>query len=403
MLVGGVVVSVIALVAGTWALATIFQSPAQREAAASAPPPQPVFASVTKGSLADQRSYSGTVTYSDEAGYTLTASDAVRSVVTGNPAPAGRTVNSGELLTEVNTRPVFLVASPFGFFRDIGVGDEGADVRVLQQALVDRGYLGNADEKFGGQTALAVTRWYRDSGYAAPTRARESEASSGAADASGTGPDATSELDSNTPEEAVAPGAGSAPRPAIDAYVPFSELLAIPSLPATVIAAPGIGAAVGGEALDLTLGTDTLIVRFEVPASEAAEMSSGDPVTVMSDSGQVDAVVTGNEPQPPGEDGAPRPSLLTVGFETDPTALESGRGSSVTVQVQQPVVEGESLIVPTAAVVGRGEDRGVVVKRQTDGSLIEVPVTVAGSLRGATAVVSDDAEALTEGDEVRVG
>lgn len=393
----------------TWALAVMFQSPEQREANASAPLPQPIFAKVTTGVLADQRSYSGTVVYSDEAGFTLpAAADAVRSVVTGKPPSVGSAIRSGDVLTEVNTRPVFGVAAPFDFFRDIGWGQEGADVRVLQETLVTRGYLDHVDGTYGAETAHAVARWYRDAGYRAPTRQRVIEEPTAlASDAPRSTKTSDSSSSSNNPgsqDSDTGAASTTTPEPIFDAFVPVSELLAFPSLPATIITAPAVGAHVGADgAADLTLGTNTLIVRSEVPEADTAGIAPGDPVTVVSDSGQMDALVEAVLAQPPGEDGVPRPSLLTVSLGLGPAELASGRGTTVTVQVQNAVVAGESLIVPTAAVVGRGEGRGAVVKRQPDDSLLEVPVTVAGSLRGMTAVMPDQADALAEGDDVRVG
>lgn len=387
-LIVGAVVLAVALVAGTWVLATVFQSPEQREANASPPPARAVFATVTLGTLADSRSYSGTVAYSDESGFTLpTGTDAVRNVVTGKSPTVGGTLKSGDVLTEVNTRPVFVVASPFDFFRDVGFGDNGADVRVLQAALAGRGFSISVDGVYGADTGAAVSRWYRDAGYEAPTRQREQ---TGATDSTG-----SSGSDKNTTD--------SAPKPVSDAFVPVSELLAVPSLPATIVTAPAVGAHIGGETTDLTLGTDRLIVRAEVPAADTAGLAVGDPVTVVSGTGRADGTVASVEAQPEGEDGTSKPSILTVAFAADPAALAAERGKAVTIEVQNAVVAGESLIVPTAAVVSRGEGRGVVVRRQDAGSLAEVPVRVLGSLRGMTAIEPDGTNTLAEGDEVRVG
>ena len=408
LIIGGAVITAVALVGAAWGLAAIFQSPAQRAANASAPPPQPVFAAVTLGTLADQRSYPGTVIYSNEAGFALpSAADAVRSVVTGAPPSTGSTAESGDVLTEVNTRPVFAIASPFDFFRDIGFGDQGADVRVLQEALASRGYLSSADGRYGAQTAAAVANWYQDAGYRAPTRQRP------VADATSSSPDTAKDPASSDspgssgdsgPSDSDSGGAPSSAAPPLDAFVPVSELLAVPSLPATIITAPAIGAHVGVEgAVDLTLGTDPFIVRAEVSPAESAGIAPGDPVMVASGTGQVEAVVAAVEEQPPGEDGSARPSVLTVSLGTDPAVLTSGRGEEVKVQVSNAIVAEQTLMVPTAAVVGRGEGYGVVVKLQPDGSLDEVPVTVAGSLRGMTAVAPERADALAEGDDVRVG
>ncbi|GEB47284.1 hypothetical protein MTE01_32290 [Microbacterium testaceum] len=180
--------------------------------------------------------------------------------------------------------------------------------------------------------------------------------------------------------------------------------MALPSLPGVVITAPVIGAQVGGDkATDLTLGANTLVVRVELPEADAAGVAAGDVVTVVSKSGQVDAVVEAVDAQAPDENGGARPSVLRVAPKNESDALGAERGETVTVQVLNAVVSGEFLIVPTTAVVGRGEGRGVVVKRQTDGSLAEVAVTVAGSLRGMTAVAAEDAGTLSKGDDVRVG
>lgn len=398
--------AVVALVVATWVLATVFESPEQREANAAAPAPQPVFAAVTTGVLADTRSYSGTIAYSDEVGFTLPAgAEAVRSIVTGRAVTAGGTVDSGDVLTEVNTRPVFLVASPFDFFRDISFGDDGADVRVLQEALVGRGYLGSADGKYGGDTARAVAHWYRDAGYDAPTKQRpETGTDTTSTNASGTRGSSDPAAPSQSSGSETAGGTSNpVPKPVLDAFVPLSELLAVPSLPATVVTALTVGTHVAGKTTDITLGATELIVRAEAPTADTAGLAPGDPVTVLAGTDKVDGVLARVENRPAADDGTPQPSVLEVSFEKDASVLASHRGESVTVTVQDAVVAGESLIVPTAAVVGRGEKQGVVVKRQDDGSLVEVPLTVDGSLRGMTAVTPDDNAALVEGDDVRVG
>lgn len=409
---GAAVAILILLIAGTWVSATLFQSPAQREANAAAPAPQPVFAVVTKGTLSDQSAYSGIVSYSNETSLKVTPAEAGRSVVTGSPAPVGAAVSSGELLTEVNTRPVFLVASPFDFFRNVGFGDEGADVRVLQEALVERGYLDHVDESYGAQTARAVTRWYLDAGYDAPTRQRpaSSVSTSTTADPSRSvsqsgdteSPSPKSSEPSQSPVDSGRPNSNVTPQPIFDAFVPLPELLAVPSLPATIIGAPAIGAHVGGDTPDLVLGSSALIVRSTVPATEAAGIERGSPVTVVSDSGQVSGVIADIQEQAASEDAASN-SMATVSVSLDAAAVSLQRGATVTVQVTHEIIADNSLIVPTTAVVGRGVGHGVLVKRESAGTLLEVPVSVVGTLRGMTAVAPEEAGALAEGDDVRVG
>ncbi|ANG86393.1 hypothetical protein A8L33_14435 [Microbacterium aurantiacum] len=117
----------------------------------------------------------------------------------------------------------------------------------------------------------------------------------------------------------------------------------------------------------------------------------------------LEAVVTTSESQPQADDGAPTMSVITAAWDTNAGDLDADRGETVTIQVLNALISDKSLIVPTAAVVSRGEGRGVVVRRQADGTLVEVPVAVAGTFRGMTAIAPDVANRLAEGDEVRVG
>ena len=68
----------------------------------------------------------------------------------------------GDELYSVDAQAVRVVAGSMPFYRDLGEGTEGQDVRQLQEALRHLGHLRtNADGKFGAGTASAVEAWQR--------------------------------------------------------------------------------------------------------------------------------------------------------------------------------------------------------------------------------------------------
>jgi peptidoglycan hydrolase-like protein with peptidoglycan-binding domain len=311
----------------------------------------------------------------------------------------GSTVTAGAVVTEVNGRPVFAVSSAFDLYRDVGFGDEGPDVRAVQDTLVALGFLGYADGEFGAQTASAVRGWYEAAGYSAPTRVRAAAAPSAATAAAPDDDDAGQSDDEGAGDESEAPA-----KPVEDAYVPVSEVLAVSSLPAQVLVAPGVGAHVGVEGTDdLVLGAAEVVVRAEAPGAVATGIAEGDAATVLLEGEKFPGTVARIEPAEETSDGEQTPDILVVELDAPDDVPAEARGSAVTVQIVTELVAEDTLIVPSAGVVGRGGDDAVVVKKQPDGSLIEVPVTVVGTLRGMTGVTPSDADQLAEGDEIRVG
>lgn len=85
-------------------------------------------------------------------------------VVTDVPVEAGGELVTGMPLVVVSGRPVVTFVTDIPFFRDLGVGDEGADVRRLEDALADAGFLAQSDEVFDDRTAAAMTDVYRQGG-----------------------------------------------------------------------------------------------------------------------------------------------------------------------------------------------------------------------------------------------
>ena len=80
------------------------------------------------------------------------------------------TIIDGRVLAEVSGRPVITLEGPFRLYRDIGPGDSGRDVRMLQTALTRLGYRVGTDGTCGPATENALGRLYRELGYSPPTR-----------------------------------------------------------------------------------------------------------------------------------------------------------------------------------------------------------------------------------------
>ncbi|MBW9110159.1 peptidoglycan-binding domain-containing protein [Microbacterium ureisolvens] len=315
------------------------------------------------------------------------------AVVTGRPLEVGATLNDGDILTEVNGRPVFTVASPFAFYRDIGPGDSGPDVIALQTTLAHRGYGVSADGVFGARTDQAVRAWYRDSGYNAPTRAPSL-------------PDA---------DAASERGDGTA-APAEVAYVPVSELQGINSLPISVVRGIAVGDPVGVEGTsDVMLGSPEKVVVVAADPTQMADIAEGDVATIAIDSTEVEARVSGLAPRSTEEEGsvgdgdnssAEDAARATVSsFTVTPTTplVDLAPGTPVRVLITRHIVSEEALLVPVIAVTDRGAQNNVILVRRSDGSFVEVGVTVLGALDGQAAVAPDEDGAVSVGDEVKVG
>lgn len=93
-----------------------------------------------------------------------------RVVVSRAVLQAGEKLTYGSLIAEVSGRPLIAWPSIAPRYRDLAVGDAGADVRALQQVLSDLGqYRGAVDGKFGAETLKGLARLYRGVGYDVPS------------------------------------------------------------------------------------------------------------------------------------------------------------------------------------------------------------------------------------------
>jgi len=161
--IGAVTMSAIGLVASGF-----IESPLQVASQAAPPAPSVLTATVRWQVLRSTVVFGGRVS----AGKTIdvTASAPYSTViVTRMPVRTGQRVWPGDLLTEVDGRPVFALQGMLPAYRDLREGDTGPDVTQLQRALERLGYA-DFDPRgyFGESTELALALFYRHLGYAAP-------------------------------------------------------------------------------------------------------------------------------------------------------------------------------------------------------------------------------------------
>lgn len=387
--------ALVALTAG-WALATVFQSSAQRDAATAPPASTPILATVTTGKLVRETAFSGSIVAENQESLSLAVpSDALRSVVTAHPVNKGMTVTTGQVLTEVNGRPVFVVQSAFPFYRDVGVGDQGPDVASLQETLQSLGYSLDIDGSFGAQTEIAVRDWYATNHYAPATRGGEADSGASTSDPAARPQDPKAGTDSGTST----------------AFVPYSEILGVKVLPSASLSALAVGSAVGAEGeSDIVLGSTTTTVTFEAAPADLTYIAEGGEVSIEADGGVTKGVVSSIESITPGTqedaeggqpetDEPPSTSLVTV-IPSEPLQASNAKVRVVSSQV---IVDEEALLVPTIAVVDRGDTNQVVIVRRPGGEFAEVEVTVLGALDGKAAIRPSSPSSIRDGDQVRVG
>ncbi len=93
--------------------------------------------------------------------------DGSLSIVTARPPKAGQTIRAGDVVAEVSGRPLLAFPTSVPLYRDLSVGDQGNDVRQLEEILAGRELLGERpDRRATDATRQAVDRLLTQAGYA---------------------------------------------------------------------------------------------------------------------------------------------------------------------------------------------------------------------------------------------
>ena len=389
----GAIVAAIALVVGTWVLASRFQSPAQRQAAAQPPPAQPVLVDVIRADLVQQTTTLATGTRDEARTVPIPLAASGASVVTRTGIAVGGTLSSGSVLAWVNDRPILVLRGEFPLFRDIGEGDEGDDVRLLQQALVDLGYSISVDGDFGAQTAWCVKDLYSGVGSFAHTR-------------QGTRPQASATPTTTQTDADSATDHSPTPVAPTQVVVLASEVLVIPGLPAQVASVPPQGTVLTAETAKVEMSATAVSVSARVPGAVAATLTQSTAGVATLGDTSIDVRIAAIRPiqdsMSDSNASAQASTQSTVSFVAAtgsfPEEWAGHQDILFSVNLSEPVRD--VLQVPQRAIAVNASGSSSILVQQRDGSFQEVVVSELGCVAGTCAI--EDAAGVEAGSRVRV-
>ena len=151
----------------TWWVGRQIESPAEVAARTSAPAASLITVPVHRQVLRSEIITRGTVRYGSPQPVTLPKSTLKTgsSIVTIAPTK-GASLQQGDVALTVSGRPVFVLLGAQPAYRDLGIGDQGADVRQLEDALAGLGFdPGPRDGMYDARMATATAAWYRNAGW----------------------------------------------------------------------------------------------------------------------------------------------------------------------------------------------------------------------------------------------
>jgi len=384
-------------------LATVafVESPHQVAAQSAAPPSTPITAVARWQVLRYAINVQGFVRSARRV--EVTASAPFRTVtVTRLPVKPGSRVHPGQLLAEIDGRPIVLLRGRLPPYRALHEGDHGPDVAQLQQALEGLGYADfDPPGEFGQSTALALLLFYRNLGYQAPIFRRP-----GAPGPPGPPPPPPGGAG---PPADVHPGlSGSAGGPTAtgqlipSVYLPMSEVVFIPGRSALVVS---VGARVGtqpGTSPVLTLATGRPYVTGRLTAHQAARARRGIPAVITAASPPLTAA--GSVTRIGSLPASSRPTGgYSVTVSTARPLPQRMIGARVRLTLRSAVTAEPVLTVPVAAIIAARHGRPTQVVKMVAAREVRVPVVTGPTADGLVAVQAAGPGTLLPGDRVVVG
>gem|GEM_PF-1637783 len=357
------VIAAVLVVAG-WVAAEVFVSPDQRAASIAAPSQGPLTATVEFGPLSETVAITGTAMPAVKVESPLPLSG--DSVVTAAPA-IGTVVTPGSVVIEISGRPVIAYAGDYPFYRELSEGDEGGDVRQLQENLAALTSGLAVDGIFGARTSSALASLYKKLGYDAPR------------------PDAAPPADDGESVDAGAHGT---------VYFDPDEALVLEGSDLVLDEPPVLGTVLSpGAALGFRSGG--VVVVADLDTATAAVINEGDHVQLTDSngakySGNVESIVTDADSE------QDERIIARITLEAHSGLLAPDDELIAVIETEKVV--GESLLVPARAIVHR--DNGAVVFRVgPDHTSVPIRVREVGTLHGTSAIEIIDGE-LAVGDAV---
>lgn len=269
-------------------------------------------------------------------------------VVSAVPTDDAEAMDSGDVVLELEGRPLIALRMPFPLWRDIEPGDEGRDVEAVQESLADAGVFdGVVDGRYGPVTQAAVIELYERVEYPPPDR-----------------------TSSGTP-------------------LPADEILSVP--PGDLRLA--LGPTAVGDTLD---GADGPVLRTQelhlVVEDEAVANQARPGMTVLLDTGGSDRSSFTLDDR---LDESEEVSRLVLSDVTgDPPTDQTLAGELVVAST-----DGDVMAVPKAAIGASSGGTEVVEVENDDGTIGEAEVTV--GFRGDE-LVEIESDQLAAGDRVVV-
>jgi hypothetical protein len=353
----GLAIGLIAMSAVGLASVLALTSPAEVAARTAAPPPTLITAPVRWQVLRNPIVVPGMV----RAGATvsITASAPLGTlIVTRLPVRPGDRVRPGQVIAEIDGRPILLLAGRLPAYRDLHEGDTGPDVRQLQVALERLGYADfDPPGVYGPSTALALLLLYRHLGYRAPVY----------------------------PIQVVPgrPGTHHVTRPPIpSAYLPMSEVAYLPASSALVVAVHArVGHPVTGPwIIRLAVGPPyvTGVLSYDQARHARIGMRAviSSPVPPIAARGKVTRIAP---IPPPRAFGAGSVTGFPVSVRPDRALAQHLIGTPVRLTLLAPVTTGPVLTVPVTAVFAtRQRSRAPAVSTPPGGTPQAGPGTTTG-------------------------
>ena len=146
-----------------WAVGQRIESPNEAARSAEPPPASAITVPVELRALSANVIIRGDITYEDAAAVRLPVSE---GIVTKSSPETGTSLEEGQLLVEIDSRPTFVLSGELPVYRDITPGLRGDDIAQLQSSLQRLGiYAGVVDGEFDAETQDAVRFFYVASGY----------------------------------------------------------------------------------------------------------------------------------------------------------------------------------------------------------------------------------------------
>lgn len=154
-----------------WYVGQQVKNPNEVAAEAAPPPASAITAPVESRALSRDVVTRVNASYSDTSDIRLTANVGtnVLPVVTGRLPERDTLLSEGDVILEIAQRPFFILGGELPLFRSLRPGDEGIDVKQLEDALLSLGFFDDIpDTTFDIETERGIEAMYAAAGYSAP-------------------------------------------------------------------------------------------------------------------------------------------------------------------------------------------------------------------------------------------